>query len=229
MARVISAQWEVGVKETMRLMAADPRRMQSAIDRYAQEKGESLNVSAEEMIADVKGAKFEVVITEVPFLNSLFRHAKFVANVITELGWSVLCAPEATGFITCDDPVVVVPRRGISDVGFRIPGTVVYFPLSRQMCVRLASVTGPITTREVDRGTVRTVNLNIAPNSERFIIGPNKAQLESIVLRSRSTEADPEPRTSVSIVECDEDSSTAMMRTRPTRYFYGDDSAIEAP
>jgi hypothetical protein len=221
MARVMSSVWELGLREMIRLTAVKTERMQSSIDRYERATGKSLNVSAEDMIAAVKSDGIEVVVTEKPFLKSLFRHATTIATAIGELGWEVLCASDSTGFITCDDPVVVVPPRGGSDVGMMIRGAVTYFPLCRRMCLRFAGASGAITDRNVDTDAVCTVNLNIAPNSERFVMGPDRTQLESVVFRSGSAECDSEPRVGVTTVESDDDSTTAMMRIRPTRYFYG--------
>ena len=55
------------------------------------------------------------------------------------------------------------------------------------------------------------INFNIAANSERFIMGPDKAQLVSVVLKSESVEEDTTPRFTVEAVEQDADSSLQKM------------------
>lgn len=229
MSKLISEIWEKGLTEMMRLATVSPERMQLVMEKYAKETGKALNVTAEAMFEAVRDGGIRVEATEVPFLKSMFKHAQSVAEVITQLGWQVLSAPDSTGFIICDHPVVVVPPRGGTDVGFWVPGTVSYFPLNRKTCLRLAGASDPIILRDVGRDAVRTINLNIAASSERFIMGPNETQLEGIVKRSGSVGRDAEPRAAIETVERDDDSSTQMSRVRPRRYFYGSDGAKQAP
>jgi hypothetical protein len=55
-------------------------------------------------------------------------------------------------------------------------------------------MTGRDVFQHIETEDVRLINQNIAVNSERFVMGPNQAQLESVVRRSESTGMDPSPR-----------------------------------
>jgi hypothetical protein len=73
------------------------------------------------------------------------------------------------------------------------------------------------------------VNLNIAANSERFIMGASKEQLENVVSRSASQTVDLSPRLTVETVEADGDGSLQKLSSHPRRYFYPKDGGRQAP
>jgi len=179
--KFIGSVYVKGAREMMRLMAANVGRMRSVLERYSLETGKSVNVSAESMVEAVKSDGLEIVATEVPFLQSMFRHADNLRKVIQGLDWQILLAPPQTSFIICDNPIVVVPPSGTKDVGFAVPGAVKYFPLTYRFCLRLGDIGNSFSYRKISKEKVRVINFNIAANSERFIMGPEKAQLVSVV------------------------------------------------
>jgi hypothetical protein len=63
------------------------------------------------------------------------------------------------------------------------------------------------------------VNKNIAANSDRFILGPDRAQLEGIVDSSRSADTEPD-RVRVDVAQSDANSALVRIATRRRRYFY---------
>jgi hypothetical protein len=225
--RFMSAIYVRGASEVMRVMAANVGRMQSVLDRYSRETGKSINVSAESMVDAVQSKSIQVVATEVPFLQNIFHAAENLSKVIQRLDWQILVAPPQTGFIICDSPVVVVPPRDTKDVGFLVPGTVKYFPLTYRYCLRLGELGRSFGYRKVSKDKVRVINFNIAANSERFVMGPQKAQLVSIISKSESVEEDASPRFTVDAMEQDEDGSLQKITFQPRRYFY--DEGPQAP
>jgi hypothetical protein len=219
MAKLVSDMHRKGAEEVMRLLAVDVNRMKSAVEDYTSKTDESVDVTPESMVDAVKGGHIEVSVSEVPWLKGMFKHAESLSKLILKFVWQILVAPPESGFITCDSPVVVVPPAGVGAVGFAIPGTVTYFPLTRRLCLRL-SHNGPFGYRHADRETVRIVNHNIAASSERFVMGAVKAQLEGIISRSRSTDQDAVPRFTLDTPQEDEDGSLQRITFNPRRYFY---------
>lgn len=217
-ARQISELYVSSAEEMMRLMSVDVGRMQSVIERV-QEAGKSIDVSAESMVDAIREKQIEVVATEVPFLSHIFDQAESISDVLEGLDWQILVAPHTTGFIVCDNPVVVVPPSGSPFVGFLVPGTVSYFPLTRKFCLRLCSTKSSI-YRKISKETVQTVNHNIAAHSERFVMGPDKAQLMSTVLNSGSSEEDFAPRYTIEMLNQDDHGSFQKLTVHPRRYFY---------
>jgi hypothetical protein len=207
-------------EEMMRLMSVDVGRMQSVLDSYSRDTGKSINVSAGSMVKAVREKGIKVEATETAFLSHIFSQAESTFKLIAQLNWQVLIAPKEAGFITCDNPLTVVPPGGCAFVGFFVPGTVSYFPLSRQICVRLDKSGQPFGYRKVSNETVQVVNRNIAANSERFAMGPDKAQLMSTIKHSGSDSQDPKPRFTVETLNPDDHGSYQKLTRHPARYFY---------
>lgn len=219
--RFLGALYARGAAEMMRLMAVSTERMQGVLDNYARETGEAVTVSAESMVTAVRENHLEVRSNEVPFLNHLFSQALSASKVLERMDWQVLISPPQTGFMVCDAPVTVVPRIGTDQVGLAVPGTVKYFPLMRAFCLRIGDMGFRLSHRKVSKETVQIINRNIAANSERFIMGPDKAQLQSIVKTSESLEEDTSPRFAIEASEQDDDGSLQKITFQPRRYFYG--------
>jgi hypothetical protein len=220
METFIKANYKKAAEEIMRLTSTSVERMQSTLDQYAEKTGEAITVSAESMVDAVRGDHLDVVVNEGPFLQHIFKHAESLNKLFVRFSWDILMASDKTGFILCDDPVVIVPPRGVTAVGFGIPGSVKYFPLTRKMCLRMGDFGRDFRYRNVDGETVRAINQNIAANSSRFIMGPVREQLERIVVRSSSIEMDLKPRFTLQTVQQDDDGSLQMLSQNPRRYFY---------
>lgn len=218
--RAVSTIWTKIGTEMLRGMTASVGRMRSVLEGYARATGKSVDVSAESMVEAVRGGHIEVVATEQPFLQGIFTQAENISAVIEQLDWQILMTPPDTGFVICDSPVVVVPPRGVKDVGFLVPGTVIYFPLTYSYCLRLGHAGRSFSYRKVSKETARIINHNIAANSERFVMGPEKAQLLSVVERSESIEEDLTPRFTIETVE-EGDGPLLKMTFQARRYFYG--------
>jgi hypothetical protein len=172
------------------------------------------------MVEAIKENRLKTVATEVPFLRHMFSQAEGISEMIEQLDWQVLIAPPSVGFIICDNPAVVVPPQGCASIGILIPGTVKYFPLTRQYCLRLGSSRHSFSYRKISTETVQVVNRNIAANSERFVMGPDRAQLLSTIKHSGSIEHDSTPRFTVETLNADDHGSFQKLTRRPTRYFY---------
>lgn len=219
-ARFVSSVYKWNAEESMRLMTVSVERMESVLEGYSRKTGEAIGVSAEKMVEAVRGKHIKVVVNEGPFLTFLFRHAEFLSTVFTRLSWEVLVASAETGFTLCDDPVVIVPPRGLTTVGISILGSVKYFPLTRKLCVRLGEVGQTFRFRNVNRQTVRLINQNVVANSTRFIMGPDREQLETVVARSGSVDMDSTPRFAMQTAQQDDNGSLQVITQNPRRYFY---------
>jgi len=65
----------------------------------------------------------------------------------------------------------------------------------------------------------RIINQNIAVNSERFIMGPSRVQLENVVARSASAAMESTPRFIVETVQSDDDGALQNFSTQPRDIF----------
>lgn len=215
--------FEAHWSETMRIIAKDPDRMRSVMARTFK-AGEKPEVTPEQMVDAIKNQRIHPVANEMVFLNYIHSTAENLAKVILGLDWEIMIASEENGFMISDFPVVIVPPRGGKYVGFRQPNNVKYFPLHRCVCLRLGDAGQKLRDRIVSKETVRLVNYNMAANSDRFIIGPDKAQLMSVVRYSQSEKLEATPRFTMSVKGTDDD-SMLMQQAEVRRYFYKDGEA----
>lgn len=192
--RDVSATYARAIEELGRVAFANVERAEAVLNRYARDTGESVEVSAESMVEAIQGKHVKFVATEIPFLRNMMEQAQTLSQLMMNLDWEILIAASGTGFLICDSPFVIVPPKGSAEVGFLIPGAVKYFPLTRSLCLRLGQPGRMRRTRNIDKETVRTINQNTAANSERFIMGPDRVQVENIVSRSKSAGREEIPR-----------------------------------
>lgn len=221
MREFVTTMWKRGIEETMRLTAVTEGRMQSVISRYEHDTGDKIDVSAKTMVEVIQRGGLKVAVSEVPFLKNVFKMATLVADTVLRASWEVLRASGGTGFVLCDAPVVVVPPQGVRQVGFHVPGTVTYVPLSRGDCLRLSVPRrSRLRYRDVESHIVRLVNQNIAASSERFIMGPTKLELEVIVALSGCVTTYPTPRVTYQRHAQNDDGSFDVITFNPRNYFY---------
>jgi hypothetical protein len=228
-SRDVRTTYAKGIEELSRIAFANVERAKAMMERYARDTGDDLKVTPESMVEWAREKQFEIIATETAFLTQMVEQAVSLTDVLLRLNWEVLIAPNDTGFIICDCPVVVVPPNGSKQVGFIVPGSTKYFPLSRHLCLRLGDPGTKRSLRRIGKEDVRIVNQNLAANSERFIMGASRAQLENIVSRSGCTEMEAIPRFTVETIQSDEDGSTQMISAQPRRYFCSKNGAQSAP
>jgi hypothetical protein len=137
--RDISETYARSIEELGRIAFANVERAQAVLDRHAEQTGETVDVSAESMVEAIQGKHLKFTATEIPFLTNMMEQAGTLKKLIMKLEWEILVASAATGFIICDSPVVIVPPKGGDQVGFLVPGAVKYFPLTRDLCLRLGN------------------------------------------------------------------------------------------
>jgi Protein of unknown function (DUF4238) len=136
--------------------------------------------------------------------------------------WCFLVAPTTHPFILCDHPFTSVPPQGIplDGIGPGLPGVVSYFPISKRLCLKFYF--GEFATKflDIDSLYVRLVNRNVAANSERFIMGTSREQLEDIVVSTGSNEFEPGEQFSVTVLKSNDNASFVKFGFPPGRYFY---------
>lgn len=216
----VTKMWEQNISEMVRLNSVSEGRMQSVISAYERNTGGKIEVSAKSMVEVIQRGGIKLVITETPFLRYVFDTAKMIADTTIRVSWEILRAPVEMGFILCDAPVTVVPPRGVEQVGFHVPGTVTYVPLSRGHCLRLTRPYRRLRYRNVDREMVALINQNIAANSDRFVMSPVREELETVIELSGCKTPNRIPRASFWEREKSDDGSYQGVTVNPRSYFY---------
>ncbi len=218
----VRRQWELGEMERLRLIVSKPERLRPYVDRYERETGKKLAISAAQMSAAIRRGGVKAVVDEIPFLRNIFSLANNIAGTTIRASWQILRAPEMSGFILCDAPVTVVPPKSGQNVGFHVPGAATYVPLSRGACLRLVrdEINRRVRYTEVDADVVRLINQNVASNSERFIMSPDRTQLEQVVQLSGTAKPFPLPRITFHRSFESDSESFDTIAVNPRGYFY---------
>ena len=184
--RFITAVYEMGGNHMMEAAFGTLERAAASLKEYASRTGEELGVTAESMVEAVTSGEIRAVPTERPFLQSVLEQSEKLAELFRSLDIKILVSPPQVGFVLSDHPVTLVSPPGVRAAGFRTPGSFIFMPLARHLCLRLGQPESGYGPKNIDRETVRHINENTASNSDRFVIGPSKIQLESVVRRSGS-------------------------------------------
>jgi hypothetical protein len=192
---MISMLHETGASDMLEVAFANAERAAQMLRMIEAETGEKSNITPEAMVHSIKGKRIKVVATEIPFIESVVNHTeKIIVKVFSELNVKILVSPPGVGFILSDNPLTMVPNPKLKMAGFKSPGTFVFMPLTRNLCLRLGQPGSGKGLRKIDRETVRLINENTAINSDRFVMGPSKIQIESVTRRSGSAEVNTKPR-----------------------------------
>ncbi len=220
---LITQNYQATGEEYLRIGFTDVDRARQLLENYQRETGDRADgVTAKSLVDAVVGGHLHISVTERPFLEHMFRQVELLARWIRSFDWQIMEASPESGFIICDYPFVIVPSPQHPDlIGFGFPGTVKYLPLTKGLCLRMGEQGYEFSYVRIGRTEVRMVNQNTAVNSERFIMGPNRAQLEHIIARSGASKPHPKPRTGVDVLQRDRDGSLIRFNLWPRRaYFY---------
>lgn len=210
-------------EEFLRIGFTEVERARQFLERYRDQTGDPADgVTAESMVEAVVGGHLKVTVDEGPFLRHMLTQIEFLARWIASFDWEIVRSPKDTGFILCDYPFVVVPAQAHPEaIGLGFREAVKYFPLTKTLCLRMGDQGYGCSYLKTSKEAVRIINQNVAVNSERFIMGPSREQLEHVIARSNTTTTDSVPRTVVEAIQSDRDSALYQFNFWPRRrYFY---------
>jgi hypothetical protein len=216
---MISMTYESGVKDFIDIAFANTERAKVMIEDYETGTGKKLDITPEAMVKLAKGGT-KIVATDLPFIRNVVEQASFIANVFGKMDKQVLISPEQVGFILCDNPVTLVPLQGSGPSGFLTPGSYVYTPLTRSLCLCFGQAGSGAGPRKIDRETVRLINENTAINSDRFVMGPCKIQIESVIRRSGSSDVNNQPRWTTTRTIDEKGGILRALKAQPRRVRY---------
>jgi hypothetical protein len=220
--RAVSKAYEVNMDQAMRMQFANVDRATATLNELAAWSGETVELEPASMVKAVLNKEIKIAATERPFLENMFEMAARLGGWMGDADWSFLVAPTTHPFILCDHPFTSVPPEGIAldGVGPGLPGVVSYFPITKRLCLKLYYGRFAMRYWDIDSLYVRLINRNIAANSERFIMGSNRQQLEDIVLSSGCDGFEAGERFSVDVLTSNEMKALVKFSFPPGRYFY---------
>jgi hypothetical protein len=212
---------EATMNEWMRMRFGTLKMAEDALEQLEHATG-IRQIDAASMMDAVVNQRIKASTNEKPFIENMFMMANELGLRLEGSGWTILVAPDTTAFIVCDDPFVPVPPQGavLNGMGFDIPGTVCYFPLTKRLCLKTIHGDYGIAYQNIDSSAVRTINHNIAAHSERFVMAESRVHLGAVIARSGCEEMEPRGRYSAEVIRPDADNAFTVFTNVPGRYFY---------
>lgn len=112
-----------------------------------------------------------------------------IAQVLAARHWSVLEAPAGAAFVVSDAPVVLTTVSPLqpswAGVGFGSMEALVLVPLDSTHALAMYGWKRSNSNRKIDRRLVKSVNVNVARHSQRFLLGRDNALVEAVARASR--------------------------------------------
>ena len=166
-----------GAEEIMEKVVSDRELYDKEISTSGDAK--SRQISFENMKRFVEGKNYRL---EIPTSLNISVEYELFNNGLPILGrrfWSIFIAPEnSRGFLCCDHPVALVFKdmmrnRGVL-IGFDLPETEVYFPISSRICF-YGTFEDPlcpeVKLRKLD---VEKINLSVISYARRYVYSARK-------------------------------------------------------
>jgi hypothetical protein len=220
--RAVKHVVEANMDEFMRMRFNTVERAEDALAELEAHTGETRSIGATEMREAVIGGRIRAHANETFLLEQMFDSANILGLWLERSAWTILVAPQASNFILSDHPFVSIPPQGstFEAVSYGTPGVTTYFPLTKRLCLKVKGGDYGFRYTNVDSRVVRTVNLNSASNSERFILAADRQHLEAVVERSETRDMEPGERFTLEIIHPDENNSFVKFTIKRQRCFY---------
>jgi uncharacterized protein DUF4238 len=179
----------------LEFVANDERALKWAIAKIREDTGE--DIDPQEFRKKLTGGTVIVKQTSREWsLRQMFQTMLFLQEVIFDMKWTFLLAPEDdAGFLTSDNPVSLFDPVGgqLGGIGFASsPAAHFTFPVSRSMCLLAGHQQGP-ETAELNGSKVRTVNKGTITRADSQLYAPFKSEavqkiLDSVVSQRTTSE-----------------------------------------
>lgn len=126
--------------------------------------------------------ELQVVYETSSILPMLLRLIPRMVEILWQSRITVLTAPENKSFVTGDCSVVLRPLdKPTNGIGFDVPGIARVMPISWSTCLVSDSLGTGVRRKAADRSMVRSINLAIASEAHKFILGQNAELIASLV------------------------------------------------
>jgi hypothetical protein len=175
------------IKQVGRVAFGSPERAKANLQANGEAflDEQELEESAKRMSEFINGGNYEIEVEREWALQLALPQAADIAPYLHYRRWQVLIAPPRKGFITADAPVYVgratsehgSPFRG---VGFGSPNAVIYFPLDHAHSLLMFGDDQGLEYRPTSGERIRELNIRMARNSKRYLVGRDSALVESI-------------------------------------------------
>jgi hypothetical protein len=176
-------------KRVMNMVYSSVERTRAVMERMEKKTGEKLDITPEELIEFHKSDQYEIIIHRNASLKAMLDSSVDLANYFRQMNWAIWHCQGETSFVTSDNPFVLVPppnhHNSFYGVGILTPGAIKIVPLTKRSCLFMTDHGTSLMHLEASRDTTRGINLTIADNCDRFLIGRDEALVRNLVKKVR--------------------------------------------
>lgn len=191
-----------------------------AIEEYFRRDGkEDRSYTAEHFFDFIHNERYSFVGNRNITIRTMLEQTPEMSKTLAFMDWIVAHADDRSAFITTDSPFgYIVPeeirRSGEPALGLGSPKITKIVPLTSRIALLLGGFGAGFGHFAFDRVQVRELNVAVATECERYVIGPDEALVRSIVRRSNIERAKPGTRMRVDHIEHPTDPTRTFMITR---------------
>ena len=193
-----------------------------AAGKLVQQHGEKTGgsqISAESMFDFIHKEKFRLEVPRNTVISTMLDLAQKVTFEVAMMDWMVVHAHPSSAFITTDEPIGFIVsdefrQSGEPVLGLASQKIVKVAPLSQKVAIMLGQFGGGFGHMGMHREQVRNVNKLVASECDRYVIGRDKALVESVVKQSKVDQTNPGTRMKVEHIPHPDDPNRTFLVTR---------------
>lgn len=160
--------------------------------------GIASDTTAEELYNAFKQDRFSISLNRNMPLQHMISVSGKVADILLGMDWMIIHVPRGSSFVTCDDPFVIIPPVQLSStiygVGVATPGAVKLLTLTQNLALLVLDRGSHRFHKCVSASVIEYLNLQVAAQTDRLLIGSDKSLLQSLVVETRLHECQKVPR-----------------------------------
>jgi len=188
------------------------------VRQYGEKTGEN-QITAESMFDFIHKEKFELKANRNTVISAMLDLAQKVTFEVAMMDWLVVHAHPSSAFVTTDEPIgFIVPdefrQSGEPVLGLASQKIVKLVPLSQRVALMLGQFGGGFGHMGMHRDQVRFVNKLVASECDRYVIGRDKALVQSVVKQSKVDQTSPGTRLKVEHIPHPDDPKRTFLVTR---------------
>jgi hypothetical protein len=183
-------QVELTVEATMgrvgRMLYADHDKAKEVFARYERETGKTLGVPPRELSEMFANRQINVVVSRNASLRTMVNQAPQIADLLVQMQWAFLHAPDGTAFITSDQPFTLTApppefrTPPFGSYGILNPGCRKLFPLSPKVCLVMFDRGHGAPHRQANSDEMNLINRTTAADAYRYLIGRDEAHVRKL-------------------------------------------------
>ncbi len=172
-------------KQKLNLMFSDEETTQSILYQDKRDTGKKATVTPKDLVEFHKNGLYDIITHRNLSLGMMLMLSIDIANYFRQMDWLFLNTPNRKSFVTTDNPIVLVspdhePESFLGD-SIITPGATKLVPLSQRICLIILDRGELVGYRYATIESVRKINIILAQNTDRFLIGRDEALVRNLV------------------------------------------------